>query len=458
MQAWRRLVEASKYQIYISRSLDPFLNLSIEHFLLQKTPPQSTVLFLYVNRPCVVIGRNQNPWLEANLALLREYNVQLVRRRSGGGAVFHDEGNVNYSVICPTAEFTRDKHAKMVTRAIRESNLRARVNERHDIVLDQGPMLEEKDWPDLEDMHRSKFHREGASSPPLKISGSAFKITRRRTLHHGTCLLASANLHRISNYLRSPARPFIIARGVESVRSPIGNVYHEPLVSSMAYNKEFQSNVINAFTKMYGISKSACQIVHDDGSSGDLLNIDGEYAAGWVGQEMEGIAEIADGIEELEVSLAHEKCKWTILIHYSVHEMALRTNTAVHTIQSSCRRRQERTTAVARRLPCIGMYILPTNAICILHGVVQDLPDNVVKQARMYLKVRSGTIASSHISISPNQEIAHTEAEAFAQALKGKHIQDFGDFEGVLPRVRHETPNTVLRIAQWLNSMLGKGS
>ncbi|PNH32867.1 hypothetical protein BJF96_g3933 [Verticillium dahliae] len=66
-------VATARTQVYISRSSDPFLNLSIEHHLLQTTPSESTVLFLYTNRPSVVIGRNQNPWLELNLPLLHAY-------------------------------------------------------------------------------------------------------------------------------------------------------------------------------------------------------------------------------------------------------------------------------------------------------------------------------------------------------------------------------------------------
>ena len=145
----RRLSEPVKS--YISTSRDPYLNLSIEHYLLQKSSPESAILFLYVNRPSIIIGRNQNPWLEVNLALLIESGerpetepsglrvVDLVRRRSGGGTVFHDEGNINWSIICPSAKFTRDKHAEMVVRALRNCGIeRARVNKRHDIVLDQG--------------------------------------------------------------------------------------------------------------------------------------------------------------------------------------------------------------------------------------------------------------------------------------------------------------------------------
>ncbi|RYC59411.1 hypothetical protein CHU98_g6799, partial [Xylaria longipes] len=211
-------------QVYISRTTDPYLNLSIEHFLLQKSHPDSVVLLLYTNRPCIVIGRNQNPWVEVNLGLVNrpgilkqlragsesptagnggnavttssaevdseadadaDDNVLLVRRRSGGGTVFHDAGNVNYSVICPPASFDRDKHADMVVRALqglrKESSVR--VNERHDIVLDVSRTQPSRDAVGTKD-----------SVETFKISGSAYKLTRTRSLHHGTCLLSSPHL------------------------------------------------------------------------------------------------------------------------------------------------------------------------------------------------------------------------------------------------------------------------
>ncbi|KAL2755328.1 hypothetical protein ACRALDRAFT_1082395 [Sodiomyces alcalophilus JCM 7366] len=237
---------ASKTQVYVSRSRDPYLNLSIEHHLLLKTPPHSTILFLYTNRPCVVIGRNQNPWLEVNLPLLASLtvrttpgdepgptNIELVRRRSGGGTVFHDPGNVNYSVICPPERFDRDKHAEMVVRALRGLGVQgARVNGRHDIVLDVSSGSHE-------------CHRGGNDTSTFKISGSAYKLTRLRSLHHGTCLLSSPNLGSISPLLRSPAEPFIKARGVESVRSAVRNVD--------VGNAAFEEAVVAEFEKMYGV-------------------------------------------------------------------------------------------------------------------------------------------------------------------------------------------------------------
>ena len=214
-------------QVYRLTSRDPFINLSIEHYLLQHSPPESVVLILYTNSPSIVIGRNQNPWLEVNLSRLAELRessadeaVQLVRRRSGGGTVFHDEGNINFSVICPPKAFDRNKHAEMVVRALhRLGKTTTRVNERHDIVMDVQP-------------------ENGVGT--FKISGSAYKLTRTRSLHHGTCLLQSPNLKNISSMLRSPAEPFIKARGVDSVRSPVRNVGLTIPAFEDAARQEFQ--------------------------------------------------------------------------------------------------------------------------------------------------------------------------------------------------------------------------
>ncbi|KAF1810170.1 hypothetical protein P152DRAFT_483986 [Eremomyces bilateralis CBS 781.70] len=265
-------------QSYISRSNDPYLNLSIEHYLLTHTPPDSTILFLYVNRPCIVIGRNQNPWLEVNLPLLRQEHerhqghinnpieagntdaetncqpaeegqlIDLVRRRSGGGAVFHDLGNVNWSVTCPPALFTRDKHADMVAQALRSLGgsrvSTARVNQRHDIVID--------------------VRNENRGYKSAKVSGSAYKITRTRALHHATCLLNSEYLEDIPRYLHSPSKESIDAKGVESVSSEVANV-------RVSFDR-FREAVRGEFEEMYGASGGVAELqtVGDE-----LLEIEG---------------------------------------------------------------------------------------------------------------------------------------------------------------------------------------
>ncbi|KAH0170658.1 hypothetical protein KCU67_g2535, partial [Aureobasidium melanogenum] len=256
-------------QSYISRSSDPYINLSIEHYLLQKSHPDSSILFLYVNRPSVIIGRNQNPWLEVNLGLLNAAqtspnspsrieneppglgDVDLVRRRSGGGTVFHDGGNVNWTVISPAATFSRDKHAEMVTRALRSCGVaRSRVNERHDIVLDQGTSDFAGTWGPDDDTHATPW--QSATIRPLKVSGSAYKLTRARALHHGTALLNSPNLHVISSYLRSPAKPYIKGRSVDSVSSPVGNI--------LLNNDEFIQNVQREYKALYSGAAKAVEL------------------------------------------------------------------------------------------------------------------------------------------------------------------------------------------------------
>lgn len=195
--------------------------------------------------------------------------VDLVRRRSGGGTVFHDEGNVNWTVICPSANFTRDKHAEMVVRSLRSSGVeRARVNARHDIVLDQGERIA---TANAEDTHVTPFANDHGLRP-LKVSGSAYKLTKGRALHHATCLLSSPNLRVIPDYLHSPARSYIKARGVESVSSPVSNIGLE--------NDEFIRTVQEHFALLYGGPKHS--------------NPDG------VGDEMLGNHDIRKGYDELK--------------------------------------------------------------------------------------------------------------------------------------------------------------
>ena len=292
----------STHQIYQSRSTDPFVNLSIEHFLLENSPPESKTLFLYANRPCIVIGRNQNPWLETNLQSLRRpignsgtvegvtdqstEGVLCVRRRSGGGSVFHDAGNLNYSVICPRDSFTRDKHAEMVVSALRATGaVNTRVNGRHDIVLDL-------DTNESRSPHKT-----------VKISGSAYKLTRLRALHHGTCLLDSPNLKNIGPLLSSPARPYIKAKGVESVSSPVGNVSWALDSSSVPHPvQRVISNIIASFGEMYGVQPDAvlhAQMAH---TREQQLYSGDDWVVGTVGDQ-QAIEEpgIQKGVTELRV-------------------------------------------------------------------------------------------------------------------------------------------------------------
>ncbi|KAL2405703.1 hypothetical protein ABEF95_000711 [Exophiala dermatitidis] len=280
--------ETSPLIIYLT-SDNPYHNLSLEHYVLRRSHPSSRILLFYTNRPCVVFGRNQNPWLETDLKRLRDglapeqeheqematvetgssttnfsqrsVPIDLVRRRSGGGTVFHDSGNLNYSVIVPNSQsfaFKRSTHAEMVVRALLSSemkqalnsisergegnrlfdinNLDIRVNDRNDIV-----------------MRRSNADGNGNELPWLKISGSAFKLTRGRALHHGTLLYSSPHIDKISDLLRSPGREYIRAKGVESVRSKVANLVFTPDAHHRdQVRKSIMEAVVREFWDMYG--------------------------------------------------------------------------------------------------------------------------------------------------------------------------------------------------------------
>jgi lipoate-protein ligase A len=123
----------------------------------------------------------------------------------------------------------------MVVRALKTLGVEGvRVNSRHDIVQDVGEKKDET----------------------FKVSGSAYKLTRSRSLHHGTCLLSSPNLSRLSGFLRSPAEPFIKARGVESVRSKVRNV-------GVQY-PSFLAAVVDEFQGMYGTVEGGSRAVGSD--------------------------------------------------------------------------------------------------------------------------------------------------------------------------------------------------
>ncbi|KAI5820550.1 hypothetical protein BZA77DRAFT_336452 [Pyronema omphalodes] len=221
----RLLASQLPNQIYLSTSTNPHVNLSLEHHLFTTLPSSCRTLLLYRNTPSIILGRNQNPWLETSHSSLLRTRVQLLRRRSGGGTVYHDLGNTNYSVTVPTAEFDRDKHALMVSRALRNLHIPAAVNGRHDIVV------------------LPSFEAEADDPEAKKCSGSAYKLTRHRSYHHGTMLL-NTDLGAVKQLLKSPAKDIITARGVASVPSPV--------VNTKVTHEEFSVSVLREWEKLYG--------------------------------------------------------------------------------------------------------------------------------------------------------------------------------------------------------------
>lgn len=269
---------------FFSRSRSPYFNLAVEHHLLTYSPPSSRILFTYTNTPCVVIGRNQNPWTECNLRTIAGGTsdgrpVEFIRRRSGGGTVFHDEGNLNYTVIVPAEGFERRTHVQMVVDALQSIQgndyvsrrwAEVKVTDRNDIVARLDPKctqegVEKEEW--------------------FKVSGTAFKLTRGRALHHGTLLHSSPYIDAIGGFLQSPGKDYIAAKGVESVRSPVINLWN----ATSASQRRFLAYSIRKTIERVWAEKYAVE------SSDPLESI--QIADG---RPEETIPELIAGIEELK--------------------------------------------------------------------------------------------------------------------------------------------------------------
>jgi lipoate-protein ligase A len=118
LRAITRAVPADA-SVFVSRATQPHANLALEEWLLRElTPTGRPALLLWRNAPSVILGRTQNPWLEADLAALRRRGVPLVRRRSGGGTVYHDLGNLNCTFLGARADHQPARNAALLARAV----------------------------------------------------------------------------------------------------------------------------------------------------------------------------------------------------------------------------------------------------------------------------------------------------------------------------------------------------
>lgn len=122
--------------VFISQSNDIFTNLALEDWLYRNFDfTNHHILLLWQNSPAVVIGRHQNPWLEANTAILSEHGIEIARRNSGGGTVYHDHGNLNLTFFTPREHYSRKNNLQLICRALlREWGLKTEISPREDIV------------------------------------------------------------------------------------------------------------------------------------------------------------------------------------------------------------------------------------------------------------------------------------------------------------------------------------
>ena len=119
-------------KLYVSTTPDGWRNLGVDEYFLDSLGPDDMMLYFYINGNAVIIGRGQNPWAECNLAAMERDDVQLVRRITGGGAVFHDEGNLNFSFIAGERIYDTDRQFGMILNAVRALGIPCDFSGRND--------------------------------------------------------------------------------------------------------------------------------------------------------------------------------------------------------------------------------------------------------------------------------------------------------------------------------------
>lgn len=125
-----------RLQFVISNQTNPYWNIAVENHLLSLPETEVVSLYLWKNRRTVVIGQNQNPYSECNVEALEADGGYLMRRRTGGGAVYHDYGNINFSFIVPKAMYDQTRQFSVIQRAVLDFGIVAELSGRNDILTD----------------------------------------------------------------------------------------------------------------------------------------------------------------------------------------------------------------------------------------------------------------------------------------------------------------------------------
>ena len=208
---------------YLGESTDPYHNLAIEQYLMETVAEDACILYLWQNRRTVVIGRNQNAWAECRTTELNRDGGHLARRLSGGGAVYHDMGNLNFTFLVSKKNYELQKQLQVIVTACRNLGLDAQITGRNDVAIDGR-----------------------------KFSGNAFFDSKGQAYHHGT-LLIDVDMTKLGQYLM-PSKAKLQSKGVDSVRSRVVNL--KELCPELTVER-MKKEMLQAFQSVYGMDSCA---------------------------------------------------------------------------------------------------------------------------------------------------------------------------------------------------------
>lgn len=209
-----------KLTVYETDSTQPWRNIAMEAWLMDRVSPGECIMYLWQNQNTVVVGRNQNIFDECRLAELTGSGGTPARRLSGGGAVYHDLGNQNFTFIVKKEDYDVAKQTEVIIKAAELLDISAKKTGRNDITVDGR-----------------------------KFSGHAYYESGGVCYHHGTLMIDVA-LDEMSRFLR-PSPEKLKSKGVQSVRSRVANLseFHPGLTPEM-----MREAMKKAFSKVYGMN------------------------------------------------------------------------------------------------------------------------------------------------------------------------------------------------------------
>lgn len=179
--------------VFFNSETNPYRNLAVEEYLTKSVSDDELILYLWQNEHTIVVGRNQNVWKECNVESFLNDNGKIVRRLSGGGAVYHDLGNLNFTFCAKVENYNVDKQLAVIIRALTMLGIIAQKTGRNDITIDGK-----------------------------KFSGNAFYQTGDCCYHHGT-LLVDVDFDKMTKFLNVD-KSKLQSKGVDSVRARVTNL------------------------------------------------------------------------------------------------------------------------------------------------------------------------------------------------------------------------------------------
>lgn len=209
----------NKIRYIQSESYDPYHNLALEEYLLLECQPDECILYLWQNQKTIVIGKNQNPWKECLVDKLAEDGGHLVRRLSGGGAVYHDLGNLNFTFLVRKENYDLDKQLDVIIQTVNSLGVHAERTGRNDITADGK-----------------------------KFSGNAFYTRGDHCYHHGT-LMVNVVTGDLSKYLTVSEKK-LQSKGVSSVKSRVVNLNE---LSPDITVDVLKTAMVGGFEQVYGL-------------------------------------------------------------------------------------------------------------------------------------------------------------------------------------------------------------